>query len=104
MQVDARQLPPPELVYRDKGNKPKVLRVPSGAWNLISTRLHATAELGAFAVASFDRQDGLAGAGPDSDTSVEVRRFLLRGVSSAWRWICKYMGVRVTNTSGHDAL
>lgn len=72
LQVDARQLPPPELVYKDDRDRAKVMRVGTGEWNLRGLKFHTGATLGPFAVASFDRQDGEAGSGPDQQTSVEV--------------------------------
>lgn len=72
LQVDARQLPPPELVYKDASNKPRVLRATTGSWDLRGLKFHSGADLKAFAVASFDRQNGQAGGGPESEISVEV--------------------------------
>ena len=73
LQVEARQLRPPELVYKDMGFRTKILTAGTGEWNLRNLKFHAPAELGAFAVVSFHRQNGEAGGGPDSPTSVLVR-------------------------------
>ena len=73
MQVDARQLPPPQLVYKDMQSRPYPMRIPTGAWNLKDIKFHAAAELGPFAVSSFDNPQRDAGGPVDSEISVEVR-------------------------------
>ena len=53
-QVDARVLNPPQLFYKDRGNKPMAMRVSNGAWNLRDVRLHRGRPLTSFAIISFD--------------------------------------------------
>lgn len=75
--VSARQLPPPALTYRDLRGQPTNKQVTTGAWDLRNLKFNTSAALGPFAVASFDRPDGTAGAGPDSEISVEGFMFSL---------------------------
>lgn len=74
--MSARQLPPPALTYRDLRGQPTNKQVTTGAWDLRNLKFNTSAALGPFAVASFDRPDGTAGAGPDSEISVEVNQKL----------------------------
>ena len=70
--MEARQLPPPELIYKDMGSQPKVMRVTTGEWNLRGLKFHTGAKLGPFAVCSFDNPNREAGGPAESETSVEV--------------------------------
>ena len=73
VQIDARHLPPPDLVYQDRKGQPSVVRVGTGEWNLRGMLFHTGASLGPFAVASFDSPTRDAGGPAEDPLSVEVR-------------------------------
>ncbi|KAK9811199.1 hypothetical protein WJX73_009529 [Symbiochloris irregularis] len=68
--VEARQLPPPSLSYKDRGNRPMPMRVSTGSWNLRDVKFHKSADLGPFAIASFDNPNRDAGGPVESEISV----------------------------------